>query len=1005
MGDLLTTIRVGGVTRPIRPIPRNLRIGRLSFGLRQVCDRSGGLILGEGDTGKSTYVRMLTEEARCLGPTQLIPLRRRTLDLRCPDLKDGEVATIILDGLDEYPECVRDIVDFAEGVDPEKCRVWVTSRSGDAAAQLCESLRFEDIYHLETFTHDDVRKIAASSGIDAETFVGTVLGLHLETFLAKPGGAVLLMQLYANGRLDGLSRIELMESIMRGFAGETRDGHAFAATSDETDEKDILESTCWIAACLTLTGKAAVWTGPESECPQTDIPFGKLPEGTFSRNVFRVALQRRLFEPLTGQRFRLSYSEMPAFLSGRWLAKNVTRRQFEKLVPADDDSLTAAQAAVVAWTSCYEPSWGTRWIGIRPESFLACHELIRTFGVGRYFDALLERYRGGDYCRNPRDMFEGRMSDLSGFEEFAAEMISRLERKDQPEDAYDLAALLLSSCRCDADETAGVLVDCILHHRFDALVLSRMTGAVRAQCCVRTPACVGRLWPLYRSLSGATELCTRLTRANLAYCLDRGEWVALHAEAHADVRMEFESERVLTERQVQELLLTGEDDAPHPVAEDEADEQPADENDDVPFTVEELYGDIDELIVSDYYRELGSRWEGDGATEDDVDFDDALLGEDDRYSYLQRIFESQARRGLNYRSVGRFFRERLVEGSAQIFGIPRLLLYAIVFEPRRYLGMVVKLVRSEHQAVWDFFRWVERTDEFRKIATAVQEMEAEDVVDLLAFFWQTDAPGASVMTRVLKDRLWTDPSRKVVERLRGISQWMTEPRLEQRQLLMDMFGEDVAGDEAEDVFGSDSDEPVFKAEDLADDLESILDGEEDGVVTLEALAELTSVKPEPVKAVVVGVASAVKSEFTAEIGTAVKESVAAAVRNKGGRPRKEGRDPNALSQAQVAAAFGEPCTVNKVDQWERYLRSEGKRGTRPPSAEYKGRIVTYSPDLRNFPTPENKLILSALIAEYQSTHRVKSALKEKTVHCRSEETRFRARGGVQAELARKRENP
>lgn len=78
MGELYTSIRVNNRRYKIKPVERKLCLGERSYTLRQVLNRKGGLIIGEGDTGKSTYVSMLAARAEKLGySTSLIKLRTR----------------------------------------------------------------------------------------------------------------------------------------------------------------------------------------------------------------------------------------------------------------------------------------------------------------------------------------------------------------------------------------------------------------------------------------------------------------------------------------------------------------------------------------------------------------------------------------------------------------------------------------------------------------------------------------------------------------------------------------------------------------------------------------------------------------------------------------------------------------------------------------------------------------------------------------------------------------
>ena len=55
------SIRVNGSWHRIRPVERMLCLGGRAFSLKQVVHRKGGLIIGEGDTGKSTYAGLLAQ--------------------------------------------------------------------------------------------------------------------------------------------------------------------------------------------------------------------------------------------------------------------------------------------------------------------------------------------------------------------------------------------------------------------------------------------------------------------------------------------------------------------------------------------------------------------------------------------------------------------------------------------------------------------------------------------------------------------------------------------------------------------------------------------------------------------------------------------------------------------------------------------------------------------------------------------------------------------------------
>ena len=121
------SIRVNGSWHRIRPVERMLCLGGRAFSLKQVVHRKGGLIIGEGDTGKSTYAGLLAQALEQGGAKPVFVKLRSRPKLELPEVPEGETQTIIWDGLDEYPECAREIIDLTDGLDPNRYHVWKTS--------------------------------------------------------------------------------------------------------------------------------------------------------------------------------------------------------------------------------------------------------------------------------------------------------------------------------------------------------------------------------------------------------------------------------------------------------------------------------------------------------------------------------------------------------------------------------------------------------------------------------------------------------------------------------------------------------------------------------------------------------------------------------------------------------------------------------------------------------------------------------------------------------------
>ncbi len=483
MGDLLTTLRVGGQNRQIRLVERTLKKGGRSFTMRQALRIAGGLILGEGDTGKSTYARMLAELAKEKGPVELVPLRRRSAAASLPSLRDGETATIIFDGLDEYPEAARDILDFAESLDPDRFHVWVTSRACDAASRLAESVRFEQIYRLSEMTREDILDIAYAAGLDGYDFFEAVERLHASGFLDKPGGAILLLQLFASGRLDGTSEADVMETLALAFAAETRDGHTLSAQSLAIAPERLVDAASWIAVALDIGEWDALWLGARAECPEEDLAFDDLPLCDFSREELAEALGRRLFEPLTPERLRHSYSDMPPFLVGRWISRRVPK---EKVAVFDIYSI--AEAAAI------QPELGLDFIERHPHLFLSCHELIRKFGFKPMLDAIVGH-------PDESDEFDSSVFDeLSGMDDFAEYLLGVVESGKFNVKNLDELLRMLVGCRPkDTERAVSAIVGALLRNIRKLYCWSRdsICDSLVRLCGTERPKALDGLRPIY----------------------------------------------------------------------------------------------------------------------------------------------------------------------------------------------------------------------------------------------------------------------------------------------------------------------------------------------------------------------------------------------------------------------------------------------------------------------------------------------------------------------------
>lgn len=324
--------------------------------------------------------------------------------------------------------------------------------------------------------------------------------------------------------------------------------------------------------------------------------------------------------------------------------------------------------------------------------------------------------------------------------------------------------------------------------------------------------------------------------------------------------------------------------------------------------------------------------------------------------HLEWLINVEALRGLRYGVLRRHFDAAFSLSPEELLDSPQMFGRAVAYDPDRGLQLVISLLPESWEADWEWEDAYERE-------AAVETCETLSRVLEIAYGIRSFSP----------DSLNLDACRRLYGLLHDFG----------RSPLKNFTG------------------------DVHDRIDRLDDSEEgDGaVIELDRLRELSDacrIKVEPVAAKIVAVRDEVAKELAGEVAKAVK--------NKGGRPRKKGRAADAMTQKEVAIMFnaacgGEVCNESMVSNWESYARTEGRRGSTPPEGMYGGRAVVYTADLREHPTPENKAILAAIIERFRSTRAVKDGIRNaQKIRYKSEESLHRMRGGMQAELARRREN-
>ena len=497
MGENKTTVFVGDRGQEIVPVPRRLTQGGVeTYGLAEVAGRPGGLILGEGDVGKSTYAVMLCNAARRHGPAMLWQLRSGNLDFDIPEPPPGQVTTIVLDGLDECRECGVPLVERFGSLDPEKYHVWVTSRGGGVPKVVRAHRRFSAVYELAPFSSRDVEALADAVGVNGADFVRTVTMCNFDSFLAKPGGVIALLNLYAGGELSELRIEDLMRRLAMRLVTWSRDG----ADKDEYDLPwsvvRLYDSAEWIAACLACSGRAAVWTGSPNECPEGDLSIDELALDGDDRRLLLGTLDSRMFEPLSPTRLRVANADMAGYLAGRWASRHLPSDELSRLAFHGEDGSVFAVSTLV-WACCCRPELGLKYVRDNPILFLRCPGVVSRLGFREYAEA------AGNWCRSIPTERLNRVLNAWMFRfgshhpEFADWLAMHVARYVHDTVAYfAVSALLIASTR-DFHNAACVILDGLRSVDLDHSPFARETArgllvGLCELCRRRSPVFLGR---------------------------------------------------------------------------------------------------------------------------------------------------------------------------------------------------------------------------------------------------------------------------------------------------------------------------------------------------------------------------------------------------------------------------------------------------------------------------------------------------------------------------------
>jgi len=365
-----------------------IRNGTQCYDLESVLSLKGGLIVGEGDSGKTFYLNQLKTRAGSSGKVLSVRLRDYRAGefqafeqdvesfLERDDPDENAKVYLFVDGIDERGEFYVPLMGMVRKlIARENLSVWLATRriAGPSGNELSVAIDGFPRYKLAPLRRSDVWILANAFGCDGDRFVEDVISMQVSNICSKPGGCITLLKLYRGrgGRFEGDEDILLR--IAKDLCREHRDGRSVSVSEHNAvySEAELLDCAEWIATCLVLRGKMAVFSGDEPDTPSDSLYHAALKTSRYEKGQIAAVLSTRMFEPFGGSRIRFSFSRLPFYLAAKWLSSYVSPVNLSKLLHTGDEGLSYELADVIGWVEHFRPGYAKDLFKTFPEIMLA----------------------------------------------------------------------------------------------------------------------------------------------------------------------------------------------------------------------------------------------------------------------------------------------------------------------------------------------------------------------------------------------------------------------------------------------------------------------------------------------------------------------------------------------------------------------------------------------------------------------------------------------------------
>jgi hypothetical protein len=334
-------------------------------------------------------------------------------------------SVLALDGVDQCPLdprlLARWLAQLVSDVDHRSLQILVAARTADWPGVLERDLaavhRVFNVLELAPLRRTDVAAFAARRGLDSGQFLNAIDAAGTAPLAAIPITLRLLAELYERDLALPASTEHLYRQGLLALADEPDPDRRQAAQrhgpAPITSQQRVAVASR-IAGWLLLCGRAAVWRGPATELPRSDIADGDLPGGSeptaggdvsVDADAIGVTLGTAMFAGRGAQRLGVTHQSFAAYLAARYLsAHELEEPQLRSLLLGFSETGTAAVHAALretaAWLVSLDPAT-YRWLVDVDAETIATYPFITTNpGIRQVLVERLLELAGNDALRS-----------------------------------------------------------------------------------------------------------------------------------------------------------------------------------------------------------------------------------------------------------------------------------------------------------------------------------------------------------------------------------------------------------------------------------------------------------------------------------------------------------------------------------------------------------------------------------------------------------------------------